>query len=199
MGYHHDPSHGMWRGFIAKNRSPICHAQFVGIGEWNDTHIGDHLSSYTEFLSYLVAKDRVGVAKLDDGTMLFLGLPLNFLTKFLNVSTPVRLHGVVLKFPQPASRSRSMSALPIHPQYGRSILVPLSDLVNVNAVSRSLPSEVDCKYQNQQFQTALNGKTNKTSEIDAQKNEQHRATLLFAANLLSRVHQEHGNSPEHGT
>ncbi|KAL0432960.1 UNVERIFIED_CONTAM: Flowering time control protein FPA [Sesamum latifolium] len=43
----------------------------------------EDFSSYTEFLRYLIAKDRAGVAKLDDGTKLFLVPPSNFLTKVL--------------------------------------------------------------------------------------------------------------------
>ncbi|KAK4426817.1 Flowering time control protein FPA [Sesamum alatum] len=201
----------------------------------------DEFSSYTEFVNYLIAKDRAGVAKLDDGTMLFLVPPSNFLTKFLNGSTLLRLHGVVLKFPQLASCSISMGTLSIQPQYGhahketclpgynvvsseeRSLpitystvfpkasrlisssniqqeacLVPLSNEVNVNDASGSLPSEVECKYPNQQFQTALNGEIYKTTETEAEKNERYRATLLFAANLLSRVRQQNNNPPGHG-
>ncbi|KAL0366682.1 UNVERIFIED_CONTAM: Flowering time control protein FPA [Sesamum radiatum] len=77
----------------------------------------EEFPSYTEFLSHLIAKDRAGAAKLDDGTMLFLVPPSNFLTKVLNASAPLRLHGVVLKFSEPASNSRPMSALSIQPQY----------------------------------------------------------------------------------
>ncbi|KAL0322711.1 UNVERIFIED_CONTAM: Flowering time control protein FPA, partial [Sesamum angustifolium] len=78
----------------------------------------EDFASYTEFLSYLIAKDWAGVAKLDDGTTLFLVPPSNFLTKVLNASAPLRLHGVVIKYSEPASNSRSMSALSIQPQYG---------------------------------------------------------------------------------
>lgn len=60
----------------------------------------DDFASYTEFLRYLGAKDRAGVAKFDDGTTLFLVPPSEFLTKVLKVSGPERLYGVVLKFPQ---------------------------------------------------------------------------------------------------
>ncbi|KAF8402361.1 hypothetical protein HHK36_013315 [Tetracentron sinense] len=60
----------------------------------------DDFASYTEFLHYLGAKDRAGVAKFDDGTTLFLVPPSDFLTKVLNISGPERLYGVVLKLPQ---------------------------------------------------------------------------------------------------
>ncbi|KAL5703414.1 hypothetical protein ACHQM5_028509 [Ranunculus cassubicifolius] len=60
----------------------------------------DDFASYTEFLHYLGAKNRAGVAKFDDGTTLFLVPPSDFLTKVLNVSGPERLYGVVLKLPQ---------------------------------------------------------------------------------------------------
>lgn len=60
----------------------------------------EDFASYTEFLCYLGSKDRAGVAKLDDGTTLFLVPPSDFLTKVLKVSGPERLYGVVLKFAQ---------------------------------------------------------------------------------------------------
>ncbi|XP_019053496.1 PREDICTED: flowering time control protein FPA isoform X2 [Nelumbo nucifera] len=60
----------------------------------------EDFASYTEFLRYLGAKNRAGVAKFDDGTTLFLVPPSDFLTKVLNVSGPERLYGVVLKLPQ---------------------------------------------------------------------------------------------------
>ncbi|KAK9287660.1 hypothetical protein L1049_016097 [Liquidambar formosana] len=46
----------------------------------------DDFASYTEFLLYLGAKNHAGVAKLDDGTTLFLVPPSDFLTKVLNVT-----------------------------------------------------------------------------------------------------------------
>ncbi|CAA6663877.1 unnamed protein product [Spirodela intermedia] len=60
----------------------------------------DDFASYTEFLQYLRLKNRAGVAKLDDGTTLFLVPPSDFLTQVLKVSGPERLYGVVLKIPQ---------------------------------------------------------------------------------------------------
>lgn len=69
-------------------------------------------ASYTEFLRYLGAKNRAGVAKFDDGTTLFLVPPSDFLTKVLNVAGPERLYGVVLEFPQVAPSSAS-----VQPQY----------------------------------------------------------------------------------
>jgi len=43
----------------------------------------DDFASYTEFLHYLGAKSRAGVAKFDDGTTLFLVPPSDFPNKFL--------------------------------------------------------------------------------------------------------------------
>lgn len=60
----------------------------------------EDFASYTEFLRYLGSKSRAGVAKLEDGTTLFLVPPSEFLTQVLNVSGPERLYGVVLKLPQ---------------------------------------------------------------------------------------------------
>ncbi|XP_021752642.1 flowering time control protein FPA-like [Chenopodium quinoa] len=60
----------------------------------------DDFANYTEFLRYLGSKDRAGVAKLDDGTTLFLVPPSGFLTDVLKVNGPERLYGVVLKLPQ---------------------------------------------------------------------------------------------------
>lgn len=76
----------------------------------------DDFASYTEFLRYLGAKNRAGVAKFDDGMTLFLVPPSDFLTKVLKVAGPERLYGVVLKFPQQVPGSASMqqqSHLPI--------------------------------------------------------------------------------------
>ncbi|XP_010527796.1 PREDICTED: flowering time control protein FPA-like [Tarenaya hassleriana] len=61
----------------------------------------DDFASYTEFLHYLGSKNRAGVAKLDDGTTLFLVPPSDFLTTVLKVSGPERLYGIVLKLPPP--------------------------------------------------------------------------------------------------
>ncbi|KAF5733912.1 flowering time control protein FPA isoform X1 [Tripterygium wilfordii] len=59
----------------------------------------DDFASYTEFLCYLGSKNRAGVAKLDDGTTLFLVPPSDFLIKVLKVTGPERLYGVVLELP----------------------------------------------------------------------------------------------------
>lgn len=58
----------------------------------------DDFAPYTEFLRYLGAKNRAGVAKFDDGTTLFLVPPSDFLKNTLNIAGPERLYGVVLKF-----------------------------------------------------------------------------------------------------
>ncbi|WOL11522.1 flowering time control protein FPA [Canna indica] len=60
----------------------------------------EDFASYTDFLRYLGLRNRAGVAKLEDGTTLFLVPPSDFLTKVLNVNGPERLYGVVLKLPQ---------------------------------------------------------------------------------------------------
>ncbi|CAM8890382.1 unnamed protein product [Rhodiola kirilowii] len=59
----------------------------------------EDFESYTEFLRYLGDKNRAGVAKLDDGTTLFLVPPSDFLTKILNGAGPKRLYGMVLNLP----------------------------------------------------------------------------------------------------
>ncbi|KAG6667368.1 flowering time control protein FPA-like isoform X1 [Carya illinoinensis] len=76
----------------------------------------DDFASYTEFLRYLGAKNRAGVAKFDDGTTLFLVPPSDFLTNVLKVAGPERLYGVVLKFPQQVPTGTSIpqqSYLPV--------------------------------------------------------------------------------------
>ncbi|KAJ1410492.1 hypothetical protein SESBI_21993 [Sesbania bispinosa] len=75
----------------------------------------DDFASYTEFLRYLGAKNRAGVAKFVDNTTLFLVPPSDFLTKVLKVNGPERLYGVVLKFPPvPSSAPMQQSShLPI--------------------------------------------------------------------------------------
>ncbi|KAL0392524.1 UNVERIFIED_CONTAM: hypothetical protein Sradi_2475200 [Sesamum radiatum] len=77
--------------------------------------------------------------------------------------------------------------------------VPLSNQVNVNDVTRPLPSEVECTHHNQQFQTSVHGEVHESTETEAEKNERYKAILLLAANLLSRVRQQRGNSAEHGS
>lgn len=69
-------------------------------------------ASYTDFLRYLGAKNRAGVAKFVDNTTLFLVPPSDFLTKVLKVTGPERLYGVVLKFPPvPSSAPMQQSSL----------------------------------------------------------------------------------------
>uniref|UniRef100_M1DP89 RNA recognition motif-containing protein n=1 Tax=Solanum tuberosum TaxID=4113 RepID=M1DP89_SOLTU len=67
-------------------------------------------SSYTEFLRYLSAKDRVEVAKLCDGTHMFLVPPSDFIRKVLKVDGPACLYGVVLKY---APHTTSGTSLPL--------------------------------------------------------------------------------------
>ncbi|XP_074563391.1 flowering time control protein FPA-like isoform X2 [Curcuma longa] len=71
----------------------------------------EDFASYTEFLRYLDLKNRAGVAKLEDGTTLFLVPPSDFLTKVLSVNGPERLYGVVLNMPQ----QQSQIVIPPHP------------------------------------------------------------------------------------
>ncbi|XP_050386970.1 flowering time control protein FPA [Argentina anserina] len=76
----------------------------------------DDFASYTEFLHYLGAKNRAGVAKFDDGMTLFLVPPSDFLKNVLKVAGPERLYGVVLKFPEQDPSAASIqqpSHLPI--------------------------------------------------------------------------------------
>ncbi|CAH8390231.1 unnamed protein product [Eruca vesicaria subsp. sativa] len=68
----------------------------------------EDFASYTEFLLYLGSKNRAGVAKLDDGTTLFLVPPSDFLTDVLKVSGRERLYGVVLKLPPPQVPAASL-------------------------------------------------------------------------------------------
>uniref|UniRef100_A0A7N0TP22 RRM domain-containing protein n=1 Tax=Kalanchoe fedtschenkoi TaxID=63787 RepID=A0A7N0TP22_KALFE len=68
----------------------------------------EDFDSYTEFLCYLGDKNRAGVAKLHDGTTLFLVPPSDFLTKILNGAGPKRLYGVVLNLPAAAATADSM-------------------------------------------------------------------------------------------
>ncbi|KAL0848423.1 hypothetical protein Bca101_021670 [Brassica carinata] len=81
----------------------------------------DDFASYTEFLRYLGSKNRAGVAKLDDGTTLFLVPPSDFLTDVLKVSGRERLYGVVLKLPPPpvppAALSYRQESLTTPPPY----------------------------------------------------------------------------------
>lgn len=88
----------------------------------------DDFASYTEFLCYLGSKNRAGVAKLDDGTTLFLVPPSDFLTDVLKVSGPERLYGVVLKLPPPqvpAAASYKQEPYPIPQSYmGQSRSLP---------------------------------------------------------------------------
>uniref|UniRef100_A0A7N0TUI4 RRM domain-containing protein n=1 Tax=Kalanchoe fedtschenkoi TaxID=63787 RepID=A0A7N0TUI4_KALFE len=68
----------------------------------------EDFDSYTEFLHYLGDKNRAGVAKLDDGTTLFLVPPSDFLTRILNGAGPKRLYGVVLNLPPAPSIASTM-------------------------------------------------------------------------------------------
>ncbi|KAH9623295.1 hypothetical protein KSS87_006098 [Heliosperma pusillum] len=73
----------------------------------------DDFANYTEFLRYLGSKNRAGVAKLDDGTTLFLVPPSDFLTDVLKVTGRERLYGVVLKL-QPTQPAVTPSLQQFH-------------------------------------------------------------------------------------
>ncbi|KAL6582273.1 hypothetical protein OROMI_006287 [Orobanche minor] len=88
--------------------------------------------------------------------------------------------------------------------YNSSILqqpayhVALSNQSHVNAVSMlqpyiPRPSEMGPTHQSQPLQMAPFGVTQENAETEADKNERYKTTLLFAANLLSRIHQPSGN------
>lgn len=62
-----------------------------------------------------------------------------------------------------------------------------------------MPSEVETPHQSQPPQAAAPfGTTQESAETEADKNERYKTTLLFAANLLSRIHQPSGNQPGQG-
>ncbi|XP_028757184.1 flowering time control protein FPA [Neltuma alba] len=92
----------------------------------------DDFASYTEFLRYLGAKNRAGVAKFVDGTTLFLVPPSDFLTKVLKVAGPERLYGVVLKFPSMPSGTSLQQPLPLS--------IPSSRYIDRQQIS---PSQVE--------------------------------------------------------
>ncbi|KAH1104876.1 hypothetical protein GYH30_038279 [Glycine max] len=71
----------------------------------------EDFASYTEFLHYLKAKHRAGIAKLVDNTTLFLVPPSDLLTKVFKVTGPERLYGVVLKFPSVPSSTYMQQAM----------------------------------------------------------------------------------------
>ena len=54
-------------------------------------------SSYADYLRHLRSRDRVEVAKLGDGTNMYLVLPSDFIRKVLKVDGPPCLYDVVLK------------------------------------------------------------------------------------------------------
>ncbi|KAJ8445262.1 hypothetical protein Cgig2_024468 [Carnegiea gigantea] len=104
----------------------------------------DDFANYTEFLRYLGSKNRAGVAKLDDGTTLFLVPPSDFLTDVLKVSARERLYGVVLKLPQqlPGGASTPQQvhqpAPPIQHMEGQ-LAPPLLEYVAPNQGHQPLP------------------------------------------------------------
>ncbi|OVA08768.1 RNA recognition motif domain [Macleaya cordata] len=108
----------------------------------------DDFASYTEFLRYLGAKNRAGVAKFDDGTTLFLVPPSEFLTKVLNISGPERLYGVVLKLPQqmPSSapmQQQSQQPIPPSPYINRQQLLPSQNDYNLQTQKEDQVFQMD--------------------------------------------------------
>lgn len=103
----------------------------------------DDFASYTEFLRYLGAKNRAGVAKFDDGTTMFLVPPSEFLRKVLKVAGPERLYGLVLKFPQVSisEPTHQQSYLPIPTSdYGeRQQVLSQSEYASVPSKQEQLP------------------------------------------------------------
>ncbi|CAA0839360.1 Flowering time control protein FPA [Striga hermonthica] len=95
----------------------------------------------------------------------------------------------------------------LKPSYNSPILpqpmypVALSNQMHGNASSQPYvpqPSEVELVHQSQPLQTAPFGTTQENAETEADKNERYKTTLLFAANLLSRIHQPSGNQAGQG-
>lgn len=104
----------------------------------------EDFASYTEFLRYLGAKNRAGVAKFDDGTTMFLVPPSEFLRKVLKVSGPERLYGLVLKFPQVSisEPTHQQSYLPIpSSEYGerQQVLSSQTEYGSVPSKQEQLP------------------------------------------------------------
>ncbi|CAI9762888.1 unnamed protein product [Fraxinus pennsylvanica] len=75
--------------------------------------------------------------------------------------------------------------------------IPLSNQVRDTGISQPhvVPqaSQVEYTNQGQQLQSTPYGVTQESAESEADKNERYKTTLLFAANLLARIHQQPGN------
>ncbi|XP_022878924.1 flowering time control protein FPA-like isoform X1 [Olea europaea var. sylvestris] len=75
--------------------------------------------------------------------------------------------------------------------------IPISNQVQDTGISQPhvMPqaSQVEHTNQGQQIQSAPYGVTQESAESEADKNERYKSTLLFAANLLARIHQQPGN------
>lgn len=81
--------------------------------------------------------------------------------------------------------------------------VASSNQVQVHDVSvvqpyMPLPPEAELPNQSQPIQTAQCGTVQESAEAEADKNERYKTTLLFAANLLSRIHQPPASQPGQG-
>ncbi|KAL8479520.1 hypothetical protein ACS0TY_026425 [Phlomoides rotata] len=82
--------------------------------------------------------------------------------------------------------------------------MPSSNQLHFNGVPQPQPympvhSDVEIASQSQPPQTAAPfGVIQEGAETEADKNERYKSTLLFAANLLSQIHQPSGNQPGQG-
>ncbi|KAL3506760.1 hypothetical protein ACH5RR_032142 [Cinchona calisaya] len=107
-------------------------------------------ASYTEFLRYLGARNRAGVAKFDDGTTLFLVPPSDFLTNVLKFDGPERLYGVVLEFPQAAPDSSAVQP-PLHQmQYADAQQQTISQTVYNGTRQEATALQVDYNRANRE-------------------------------------------------
>ncbi|XP_073123483.1 flowering time control protein FPA [Henckelia pumila] len=59
-------------------------------------------------------------------------------------------------------------------------------------------SGIGLTHKDQHLHTGSYGAVPESTETEADKNERYKTTLLFAANLLSRIHQPSGNQPGQG-
>uniref|UniRef100_M1DU36 RNA recognition motif-containing protein n=1 Tax=Solanum tuberosum TaxID=4113 RepID=M1DU36_SOLTU len=80
-------------------------------------NIDKDFASYTKFLRYLSSRDRVGAAKLDGGTNMFLFPPSDFIRKVLKVDRPTCFYRVVLKSTPHTPSGISLPPESYQPQY----------------------------------------------------------------------------------
>lgn len=93
--------------------------------------------------------------------------------------------------------------------YGSSVVqqpaypMALPNQVHGNDVTQTQPympeaSGIGLTHKDQDLHTAPYGAVLESTETEADKNERYKTTLLFAANLLSRINQPSGNQPGQG-